>query len=65
MHEEVLFKYTCRPSCKDLIAVKNSYPVEKPLAPASEERNSIVDVISGVLKTSKDEAVVCESVNFY
>ena len=33
--------------------VYSSYSVENPLTPASEKRNSTVDVISGVLKTRK------------
>ena len=54
---------TCRPSWKVLAAVWSSYSVENPLAPASEERNSTMDVTSGTLKTRK--AAVCRSVNFW
>ena len=38
-------------------AVQSSYSAENPLAPASEERNSAVNIISGVLKTPT--AVCC------
>ena len=62
--EEVLFKYTCRPSWRVLPAVKSSYSVENLLAPVSDERNFTVDVMSGVLKTRKAESCslhVCKS----
>ena len=44
IHEEVLFKYTFRPSWKVLAAVESCYSLENPLAPASEERKSIVEI---------------------
>ena len=37
-------------------AVWRNYSVETSLVPASEERNSAMDVISGVLKTRKAES---------
>ena len=37
-------------------AVQSSYSVETSLSPASEERNSTMDVISEVLKTRKPES---------
>ena len=61
IHEEVLF-ITRRPSWKVLAAVWSSYSVENPLAPASEEKNSTMDAISGALKTRK--GAVCITVNF-
>ena len=45
-----------------LAAVWSSYSVENPLAPASKETNSTMDVTSAALKTLK--AAVCRSVNF-
>ena len=50
------------PSWKVLAAVWSSYSVENPLAPASEEKNSTMEVTLGALKTGK--VAVCRSVNF-
>ena len=44
--------------------VWSSYSVENPLAPASEERNSKVDVILGVLKQARLKAAFCRFVKF-
>ena len=56
------FHNACRPSWKVLAAIWRSYSVENPLAPASEESNSLMDATAGALKTRK--AAVCRSVNF-
>ena len=45
-----------KPSSKVLAAVESIYFVDNPLVSASEERNSTVDVSSGVLKTLKAES---------
>ena len=45
-----------KPFLKVLAAVESIYFVDNPLASASEERNSTVDVRSGVLKTLKAES---------
>ena len=53
IHEEVLFKYAFRPSWKVLAAVESCYSLENPLAPASEESKSIVEIfckIQSILK---------------
>ena len=46
------------------VAVWSSYSVENQLAPASEERNSTVDVISGVLKTLTAESCILHVCKF-
>ena len=53
IHEEVLFKYTFRPSWKVLAAVESCYSLENPLAPASEERKSIVEIFCKIQSTLK------------
>ena len=45
-------------------AVYNSFSVENLLAPASEERKSAVDVISGVLKTLTTESCILHVCKF-
>ena len=58
IHCEVLFKYTCWPSCLEQLYCR------KPLASASEERNSTLDFISGFLKTRKAESCILQVYKF-
>ena len=46
------------------LPVWSSYSVENPLAPASDGRNSAVDVVSGVLKTRKAESCILQVCKF-
>ena len=47
-----------------LESFSRSYSVENPSAPASEERNSTVNVISGVLKTFTAESCILQGCKF-
>ena len=63
IYGEVLFKYPCTPSwsfnrCLEQLFCRNL------LALASEERNSTVDVISGVLKTLTTESCILHNCKF-